>query len=463
MAELSPTVTADAERDDLHDRYHHLRLHDHPQTGGSVQLSPYDLANLGRAIPMVFFYEATLDPHLLLNALEKTLVLYPAFCGRYDAMPPAAISLTNAGVGVFTSTVPTTLAAAIAHLPAAGEDAAWTSFAVDAHVPYVPEKEAMDPDAGSPEAPLIALKITSFEGGGTAIGMLAQHGVVDADAQIAFVRAWSLAYRGLPVEPAPDHDRCDCLAAADAPPADAPPAGCKMVAVPRGEVRPPEFAPVMPKIKGARACAVPFSARALKALKAAASAELADGFVSTDDVLSARVWQALCAVRCEQLGLAADSDEVTTCSRATNIRKRTEPPLGAGYCANGVTQVWSELTVRELLSMRPSAVARRLRADLQALTPQAIAARTAWLRDAQQRGCATRQRFDAHALTFIVSSWNFGWEGAEFGGAPIRFEHGAFVPIVAVLVPRPNADGVDVYASGTHDAVEQFVRLVTAP
>ena len=35
--------------------------------------------------------------------------------------------------------------------------------------------------------------------------------------------------------------------------------------------------------------------------------------------------------------------------------------------------------------------------------------------------------------------------------------------VVAVLVPRPNADGVDVYASGTHDAVEQFVWLVTAP
>ena len=66
MAELSPTVTADADRTDLSDRYHHLRLHDHPQTGGSVQLSPYDLANLGRAIPMVFFYEATLDPHCLL-------------------------------------------------------------------------------------------------------------------------------------------------------------------------------------------------------------------------------------------------------------------------------------------------------------------------------------------------------------------------------------------------------------
>ena len=76
-----------------------LRLHDHPQTGGSVRLSPYDLANLGRAIPMVFFYEATLDPHLLLNALEKTLVLYPAFCGRYDATPPAVARALRLGVG----------------------------------------------------------------------------------------------------------------------------------------------------------------------------------------------------------------------------------------------------------------------------------------------------------------------------------------------------------------------------
>ena len=51
--------------------------------------------------------------------------------------------------------------------------------------------------------------------------------------------------------------------------------------------------------------------------------------------------------------------------------------------------------------------------------------------------------------------------GADFGGAPIRFEHGAFVPIVAVLVPRPNADGVDVYASGPPESTEIFARSLT--
>jgi hypothetical protein len=44
--------------------------------------------------------------------------------------------------------------------------------------------------------------------------------------------------------------------------------------------------------------------------------------------------------------------------RACNIRKRTSPPLGAGYCANGVVTVFTSLSVRELLSSSPSAVAQ---------------------------------------------------------------------------------------------------------
>ena len=96
---------------------------------------------------------------------------------------------------------------------------------------------------------------------------------------------------------------------------------------------------------------------------------------------------AVCEMRCSQLGLPLDSQETTTCvrcapsrrlcfgcgpwshslwviprsflsRRACNIRKRTQPPLGAGYCANGVVQVFTALTVRELISSSPSAVAQ---------------------------------------------------------------------------------------------------------
>ena len=151
----------------------------------------------------------------------------------------------------------------------------------------------------------------------------------------------------------------------------------------------PAFAPVMPKISGGEVCVVPFPRTTCEALKAAAAEGLTEGsWVSSDDVVLAHVWKAMCEMRCSQLGgLPLDSQETTTCvrcapsrrlcfgcgpwshslwviprsflsRRACNIRKRTQPPLGAGYCANGVVQVFTALSVRELISSSPSAVAQ---------------------------------------------------------------------------------------------------------
>ena len=117
--------------------------------------------------------------------------------------------------------------------------------------------------------------------------------------------------------------------------------------------------------------------------------------------------------------------------------------------------------MRELLGeLSIGAIAARLRADLQALTSDEVAARAEWLREAQQAGCKTPQQFDANALTFIVSSWDFDWEGADFGAAPIAFDHGCHVPVVGVIVPRSRGDGVLVTASGPRESVEQFARLI---
>eukprot|EP00286_Rhodomonas_abbreviata_P002309 CAMPEP_0181344320 /NCGR_PEP_ID=MMETSP1101-20121128/32111_1 /TAXON_ID=46948 /ORGANISM="Rhodomonas abbreviata, Strain Caron Lab Isolate" /LENGTH=400 /DNA_ID=CAMNT_0023456117 /DNA_START=93 /DNA_END=1292 /DNA_ORIENTATION=+ len=383
-------------------------------TCGEVALSPYDLANMGRSTPMTWFYEATLDPEALIAALEQTLAFYPVFCGRYNQTPPSAIALSNAGVPVQTCTTEeVTLAAAIAHLPNATPSAEASIFSRSAHEPFVPAKAPMDPDAGSPDVPLLALKITTFAlGGGTAIGMLLQHGVADADAQIAFMRNWSRIFRGLALDPSPIHDRG--LGLPPSPPSGAPllarPDRFNMLLVPPGEPAVPPFMAVMPKIAGPQVCVVPLTKAALAAQKAAASAGLAEGaFVSTDDVACARVWQALCTMRCAQLGLGVDCEEVSTCSRACNFRRRTEPPLGEGYCGNE-------------LRMSASHVAQRLRADLQACTPEAVTARGAWLREQQRLGNKTTQAFDANALTFIVSSWGFDWEGANFGAKPARFD-----------------------------------------
>ena len=83
-----------------------------------------------------------------------------------------------------------------------------------------------------------------------------------------------------------------------------------------------------------------------------------------------------------------------------------------------------------------------------------------WLREKQQSGHKTTHTFDANALTFIVSSWGFDWEGADFGAKPVCFDHGALVPIVAVLIPRPRDDGMNVYASGPQASLEEFVSTL---
>ena len=161
-------------------------------------------------------------------------------------------------------------------------------------------------------------------------------------------------------------------------------------------------------------------------------------------------------MRCAQLGLATDSDDITTCSRAVNLRSRTDPPLGAGFCANGVTQVWTTLSVRDLLALPAGTVALRLRESIQACTPEVVAARVRWLKQMQDEGCKVTQAFDEKALTFIVSSWGFDWEGANFRAPPICFDHGALVPIVAVMTPRAQDDGLNVWASGPEESLQTF-------
>ena len=70
--------------------------------------------------------------------------------------------------------------------------------------------------------------------------------------------------------------------------------------------------------------------------------------------------------------------------------------------------------------------------------------------------------FDALALTFVVSSWVFDWEGIDFKAAPVCFDHGALVPIVVVFTARPGGDGINVYASGPRASLEHFSSVLSA-
>ena len=70
--------------------------------------------------------------------------------------------------------------------------------------------------------------------------------------------------------------------------------------------------------------------------------------------------------------------------------------------------------------------------------------------------------FDALALTFVVSSWVFDWEGIDFKAVPLGFDHGALVPIVIVFTARPRGDGINVYTSGPRASLEHYSSVLTA-
>ena len=62
----------------------HLIQLDAGALGDAIELSPFDQANKGRAVPMTWFYQETLDVAKLLTSLKTVLASYPVFVGRYE-------------------------------------------------------------------------------------------------------------------------------------------------------------------------------------------------------------------------------------------------------------------------------------------------------------------------------------------------------------------------------------------
>jgi len=158
-------------------------------TVSTIPLTPYDLINGGRSTPMIWFYEETLSKDKLITSLRTLLLSFPVLCGRYSpsaTSPPTAVELNNAGVPVshkeFNKEPEAgnmTLKEAVAHL-STEQTSTFERSAPDSFLP--PLKGIMDPDTGNAEAPLIAIQLNFWESGGTAIGILVQHYILDAEA-----------------------------------------------------------------------------------------------------------------------------------------------------------------------------------------------------------------------------------------------------------------------------------------
>ncbi|CAD7973189.1 unnamed protein product [Amoebophrya sp. A25] len=554
-----------------------------------VRLSPFDLMSQGRAVPLCYFFNGHLDTARLHVAIRNVLEAHNAYhilCGRYDTTKWGKVRLTNEGVPVHVAYLrktenndesvgesvggkPTYQHPAVGHILSGDGDAGTEAKFFDTwtHESFVPDKNGIDPDPGSPTTPLLAVKLTLLfdkkvgtteKAGnqtaalpdtkglsccGSVLGLLVQHSILDADAMFTLVRRWAAEYtrlgrvgekgedvedstaiegsgeandlaeqdhghddedysRWLPAWSSKDLDGASTSKTTSDSSCHLPKHPFKVRAIPPGVPPIPEFAPVLQKIHGTTVCVVPCSAAFLRNLKqrlcaqlettqlqavAASSCVISEmkppHFISTDDALTALIWRSMVRMRWRQLTsedgahpFSADEADFgnTTCSRASNFRNRTT--FGPNYVGNGVCSVFTERPIAEFLENSQStgenstsssflcSLALSLRQDLELQhSADEVDRRGKWLYREQMNDSATKLVWDDRGMTFIISSWNFDWEGARFGdafsgdaGTPILFDHGANVPVVSVFVPRPKGDGFNVYCTGPRPAMEQF-------
>jgi hypothetical protein len=449
-------------------------------TSNKTTLSPFDLSCLGRSIPMIWCYKDTINDDILLSSLSKLLVMYPMVSGRYDgSVPPSWIACNNAGIPVRVTTWKDendSVDVAMDYLPSSNSDNnTHTIFPMSAHSPFVPDKKGMDPDIMSPAVPIMKVKVIHYPKGGTSIGVLCQHGVMDAESIISFMTNWSRLYNERGLNPLPNHNRCIVIgdnnvsggrndSDGSTKTIDITPSTDSISewsttstfhSVPLKDKKPPEFVVQIPNIMGKSpvTCCVPITQIQCNTWKKNINTdELTKKglFCSTDDIITAKIWKALVAIRMKQVGPLQD-DQKTTISRAYNVRKRMKPKLDSGYFGNFTTGIRTSMLVCDIIKMKPREIALRLRSDLQNVMTEMIFARGIWLKEQYEQSRSVTPVMDDKAMTFLISSWNFPWENVSFESAPVSFDHGCHVPIVAVIVPRLHLDGMNVYVSGPNE------------
>ncbi|GIQ79974.1 transferase [Kipferlia bialata] len=245
------------------------------------------------------------------------------------------------------------------------------------------------------------------------------HIVADGSGAFAFMHSWGQVHRGEAVTQTPVHNR-SLFSSGGAEPCS-PEEGNAMYLVmpPMPAVMPPPpveacdlnrpapAPPVMPVIVGT---CLHFPPSELSALKAQAMGEGLEGFVSTQDALSAHLWQCITRAR----GL--DADSMTRHTMAANARQRLSPPVPDGYFGNcALLPSTDSVKVSALLSLPLSTVSRMVRQSLTDLTPDRARAVVSFLEHTEVGSLC------AAAGDYAQTNWSsFPMWQVDFGqGTPI--------------------------------------------
>ncbi|XP_010917117.1 malonyl-coenzyme A:anthocyanin 3-O-glucoside-6''-O-malonyltransferase-like [Elaeis guineensis] len=414
-----------------------------PPPGDTVRLSFFDtLWVVVPPIQRLFLYPDAALPYAsivdsLKSSLSRTLPLFHPFAGNLTYLP----AYGDAVIDCSTSAAP-----AVSFLEAES----------DLDIRRLAEDETHDlesflqlvPDLGGVRelpAPVLAVQVTEFAGGGVAVGLAVHHAVTDGKGIWRFVESWAAACRGRgdPPGPTPLHDRAiirhrtgDDIA--------------------RLLLR--RMAPALPKIAGPivsfledrfhhRRRTFTLAPAFIQSLKQRAVPQSTDvshcpiTTPSTFVAISAHAW--LCIARAKALA----GDAATTLGLAADCRARLDPPLDEAYAGNCIRGCFAQATASELLAPGGLALAcERIRLAVRAGVGEP-------LREYEE-SVEEYKRMPRASSVIVVGSPRFRVYETDFGwGRPARVE----------LVSM-NHDGEVVLVAGREEGeVQASVALSARP
>ncbi|MGF1430709.1 acyltransferase [Kitasatospora sp. LaBMicrA B282] len=398
-------------------------------TATAVRLNVRDLRSGPIYTPRVFCYRETLDGEKLRASLAAVLRHYPVVSGRLRKAPEGLeVDCNDAGIRFTEVEAP-------GAVPEFGPDRR-IGAALGGYLDRISPLHATKPDT-----PLLTVRLTNLAGGGSVLGVALHHYLADGAGLLRFLAHWSHEHRGLPF-PEPHHERelIDRLGDAAGPGAAAHSSEFTVV----GRLRLARFV-LHAALAGARLDTVTlrFTAAELAALKAAASAEGADGVpLSGNDALTAHLWRLFSELRDrpdqdgDHLGLIAGLGRL--------------PGLGLPeqYWGNAVCHLTTTMTAAEARTAPLGAAATAVRAALGADHAQRIRDEVAYLRTQRAAGRAGRvlpraalSSYDTEVL--INNQSRFPYYEIDLGaGTPFWCEQPAApVPYLVDVMPTPGASG----------------------
>ncbi|KAG2566659.1 agmatine coumaroyltransferase-2-like [Panicum virgatum] len=292
---------------------------------GAVPLTVFDKASFDQYISGISFFRPPAPPNAALEAgLARALAEYREWAGRLgaDARGARAILLDDAGARFVEATADVALAAV---MPALEEPA--------------PAAAGLHPSAPGDGGELLMVQVTQFACGSLAVGHTMSHVVADGRAACNFLLAWGQATRGVPVDPAPVHDRASLFLPRDPPRVEFEHRGVEFSPPrrphPRGRSSDADDVVVVHRAH--------FSRELVSELRSRASARAPRPY-GTTLCLVAHLW------RCITRARGLDGGAVTALRVAVNGRARmtSAPRVPEGYTGNVV--LWA----------RPAAAAREL-------------------------------------------------------------------------------------------------------